>query len=250
MRSLSHRVCYDLLLSCRFEVGVRVEGYEVGGEKRHINSAFYIFLVTDKEAALPKLIADTQARSFRENTSSIEFLNFVGGRGEGSQCGGQALSVAGQVLCCLNCASYLDWWCLQEVHSNWRAPGLTQLWKCGMCFDSGINKIHFLNSSVQSDSEKHVKTHDQLLSARVGDHPISTWSKGALLEDPFQSTHYFPFLVPDRILQEGAKPRHLLEASFVRRGSRSQPGLRKAVWLQIQNKMGPSVSVRKIETRR
>ena len=50
-------LCYCLT---RFEVGIRVEGYAVGEERRHINSAFYIFRVTEEDMALPKLIADTE----------------------------------------------------------------------------------------------------------------------------------------------------------------------------------------------
>ena len=37
-----------------------MEGYAVGGEKRHINSAFYIFRVTEENVCLPKLLADTE----------------------------------------------------------------------------------------------------------------------------------------------------------------------------------------------
>lgn len=46
----------------RFEVGIRVEGYAVGGEERHINSAFYIFRVTEENVTLPRLIADTEVQ--------------------------------------------------------------------------------------------------------------------------------------------------------------------------------------------
>ena len=45
---------------CRFEVGIRVEGYAVGEEKRHINSAFYIFRAMDENVVLPKLVADSE----------------------------------------------------------------------------------------------------------------------------------------------------------------------------------------------
>ncbi len=46
----------------RFEVGVRVEGYAVGGEERHINSAFFIFRATEEGLVLPKLVPDGQVR--------------------------------------------------------------------------------------------------------------------------------------------------------------------------------------------
>ena len=45
---------------CRFEVGVRVEGFAVGGERRHINSAFFIFRPSDESVILPKLIPDSK----------------------------------------------------------------------------------------------------------------------------------------------------------------------------------------------
>lgn len=44
----------------RFEVGVRVEGFAVGGERRHINSAFFIYRPRDESVVLPKLIPDSQ----------------------------------------------------------------------------------------------------------------------------------------------------------------------------------------------
>lgn len=44
----------------RFEVGVRVEGYAVGEERRHVNSAFYIFQATEENVILPKLVAETE----------------------------------------------------------------------------------------------------------------------------------------------------------------------------------------------
>ena len=44
----------------RFEVGVRVEGYTVGGETRHINSAFFTFRLLDKTVALPQLLLETK----------------------------------------------------------------------------------------------------------------------------------------------------------------------------------------------
>jgi hypothetical protein len=44
----------------RFEVGVRVEGFAVGGERRHINSAFFIYRPCDESITLPKLISDSQ----------------------------------------------------------------------------------------------------------------------------------------------------------------------------------------------
>ena len=52
-----------IFLSClcaRFEVGVRVEGYAVGEERRHINSAFFIFRTTDESVILPKLVPNDE----------------------------------------------------------------------------------------------------------------------------------------------------------------------------------------------
>ena len=49
-----------VLVTCRFEVGVRVDGYAVGGERRHINSAFYTFRPKDDNTPLPELIPDTE----------------------------------------------------------------------------------------------------------------------------------------------------------------------------------------------
>ena len=46
--------------SPRFEVGVRVEGYEVGGETRHINSAFFTFRLVSSTVALPQLVFETK----------------------------------------------------------------------------------------------------------------------------------------------------------------------------------------------
>ena len=50
-------------LYCRFEVGVRVEGYAVGEEKRHINSAFFTFRPADTDCQLPELVTDTKVCS-------------------------------------------------------------------------------------------------------------------------------------------------------------------------------------------
>ena len=44
----------------RFEVGVRVEGFAVGGESRHINSGFFTFRPQDDDVILPNLVTDTQ----------------------------------------------------------------------------------------------------------------------------------------------------------------------------------------------
>ena len=41
-------------------MGVRVEGYTVGGETRHINSAFFTFRLLDKTVALPQLLLETK----------------------------------------------------------------------------------------------------------------------------------------------------------------------------------------------
>ena len=49
----------------RFEVGVRVEGFAVGGESRHINSAFFTFRPQDDNVILPDLIMDTQVEEER-----------------------------------------------------------------------------------------------------------------------------------------------------------------------------------------
>ena len=49
-----------MLVTCRFEVGVRVDGYAVDGERRHINSAFYTFRPKDDDTPLPELIPDTE----------------------------------------------------------------------------------------------------------------------------------------------------------------------------------------------
>ena len=49
-----------MLVTCRFEVGVRVDGYAVDGERRHINSAFYTFRPKDDNTPLPELIPDTE----------------------------------------------------------------------------------------------------------------------------------------------------------------------------------------------
>lgn len=49
----------------RFEVGVRVEGYAVGEEKRHINSAFFTFRPADTDCQLPELVTDTKTEAER-----------------------------------------------------------------------------------------------------------------------------------------------------------------------------------------
>ena len=49
---------------CRFEVGVRVEGYAVGEGKRHINSAFFTFRPVDTDCQLPELITDAEVHNY------------------------------------------------------------------------------------------------------------------------------------------------------------------------------------------
>ncbi len=44
----------------RFEVGVRVEGYDVGGEPRHINSAFYMFRADLSDKVIPEPVPDSK----------------------------------------------------------------------------------------------------------------------------------------------------------------------------------------------
>ena len=44
----------------RFEVGVRVEGYDVGGEPRHINSAFYIFRADQGDLIIPEPVTESK----------------------------------------------------------------------------------------------------------------------------------------------------------------------------------------------
>ena len=52
--------CRGNFISLRFEVGVRVEGYTVGGETRHINSAFFTFRLVDQSVAMPQLLLETK----------------------------------------------------------------------------------------------------------------------------------------------------------------------------------------------
>ena len=40
--------CILLFLNSSFEVGVRVDAYAVGGEKRHIESAYFTFIAPDE----------------------------------------------------------------------------------------------------------------------------------------------------------------------------------------------------------
>jgi acyl-CoA hydrolase len=59
----------------RFEVGVRVEGYTVGGETRHINSAFFTFQLEDQSIALPQLLLETQVEKERAaNATARHYL--------------------------------------------------------------------------------------------------------------------------------------------------------------------------------
>jgi hypothetical protein len=59
----------------RFEVGVRVEGYTVGGETRHINSAFFTFRLLDKTVALPQLLLETKIQRERAaNATARHYL--------------------------------------------------------------------------------------------------------------------------------------------------------------------------------
>ncbi len=53
----------------RFEVGVRVEGYAVGEERRHINSAFITFRPVEETISLPKLIVDTVEQKCRASNA-------------------------------------------------------------------------------------------------------------------------------------------------------------------------------------
>ena len=46
----------------RFEVGVRVDGYTVRGELRHINSAFFTYRLKDQTVALPQLLLETEVQ--------------------------------------------------------------------------------------------------------------------------------------------------------------------------------------------
>ena len=61
-----------MLVTCRFEVGVRVDGYAVGGERRHINSAFYTFRPKDDDTPLPELIPDTEVLDSWEGGGGAE----------------------------------------------------------------------------------------------------------------------------------------------------------------------------------
>ncbi|XP_064392376.1 acetyl-coenzyme A thioesterase-like [Halichondria panicea] len=49
----------------RFEVGVRVEGYDVGGEPRHINSAFYIFRADQGDLIIPEPVIESKVEEDR-----------------------------------------------------------------------------------------------------------------------------------------------------------------------------------------
>ncbi len=52
-------VCLSIF-NTRFEVGVRVEGYDVGGEPRHINSAFYIFRADQGDLIIPEPVTESK----------------------------------------------------------------------------------------------------------------------------------------------------------------------------------------------
>ena len=88
---------------CRFEVGVRVEGFAVGGERRHINSAFFIYRPQDDSVTLPRLVADSKVFAGTVKCKSV--YNIVccdcsGWRRTCSKCYREALLVAGQVRQC------------------------------------------------------------------------------------------------------------------------------------------------------
>ena len=44
-------------------MGVRVEGYTVGGETRHINSAFFTFRLADNAVTLAQLLLQTKVHT-------------------------------------------------------------------------------------------------------------------------------------------------------------------------------------------
>ena len=46
---------------------MRVEGYAVGEDKRHINSAFFTFRPVDTDCQLPELVTDTEVCSYNNN---------------------------------------------------------------------------------------------------------------------------------------------------------------------------------------
>ena len=48
---------------------MRVEGYAVGEDKRHINSAFFTFRPVDTDCQLPELVTDTEVCSYNNNYS-------------------------------------------------------------------------------------------------------------------------------------------------------------------------------------
>ena len=66
-----------MLVTCRFEVGVRVDGYAVDGERRHINSAFYTFRPKDDDTPLPELIPDTEVLDSWEGGAENESEQFM-----------------------------------------------------------------------------------------------------------------------------------------------------------------------------
>ena len=68
---MQSHIAIACMVHYRFEVGVRVEGFAVGGERRHINSAFFIYRPCDENVTLPKLIPDSQVHRIIAALASI-----------------------------------------------------------------------------------------------------------------------------------------------------------------------------------